>query len=71
MQNRDPKHAPPPPRGFRAEMMLYRKFAKAYNWPPEVVRRLRMDELFWLPVIDDAESAAVEQLARIREAQKT
>ena len=42
-------------------MMLYRKFAKASGWPPETVRKLRLDELFWLPVIEDAESAAIEQ----------
>ena len=43
-------------------MMLYRKFAKAYQWTPEMVRRLRLDELFWLPVIEEAEAAAVEQI---------
>ena len=42
--------------------MLYRRFAKAYNWTPEMVRKLRLDELFWLPVIEEAESAAVEQV---------
>ena len=42
--------------------MLYRKFAKAYGWTPEEVRRLRTAELFWLPVIEDAEAAAVEQI---------
>ena len=49
--------------------MIYRKFAKAYNWPPEVVRRLRLDELFWLPVIDDAETAAVEQYRAVLDKQ--
>ena len=34
----DPGFAPEPPKGFPAEMMLYRRFAKAYGWPPEVVR---------------------------------
>jgi hypothetical protein len=43
-------------------MMLYRKFAKAYNWPPETVRKLRLDELFWLPVIEEAEAAAIETM---------
>ena len=42
--------------------MLYRRFAKAYGWPPETVRRLRVGELFWLPVIEEAEAAAVEQI---------
>lgn len=45
--------------------MLYRKFAKAYHWTPEMVRRLRLDELYWLPVIEDAESAALEQIQAI------
>ena len=36
--------------------MLYRRFAKAYNWTPGAVRRLRLDELFWLPVIEEAEA---------------
>jgi len=43
-------------------MMLYRKFAKAYQWTPEQVRRLRLDELFWLPVIEDAEAEAIDQI---------
>ena len=41
-------------------MMLYRKFAKAYQWTPSQVRGLRLDEMFWLPVIEDAEAEAVE-----------
>ena len=48
-------------------MMLYRKFAKAYQWTPEMVRRLRLDELFWLPVIEEAEAAAVEQIQAIQD----
>ena len=46
--------------------MLYRRFAKAYGWPPETVRRLRLDELFWLPVIEEAEASAVEQIQAIQ-----
>ena len=48
-------------------MMLYRKFAKAYGWTPEMVRRLRTDELFWLPVIEDAEAAAVETIRAMQD----
>ena len=47
--------------------MLYRRFAKAYGWPPETVRRLRLDELFWLPVIEDAEASAVEQIQALQD----
>jgi hypothetical protein len=63
LQRRDPELAPPPPDGFPPEMMTYHKFAKAYGWPPEVVRSLRRDELFWLPVIDDAVADVAEALA--------
>ena len=48
-------------------MMLYRKFAKAYNWTPDQVRRLRLDELFWLPVIEDAEAAAMDQIQAMQD----
>ena len=34
---------------------------------PETVRRLRLDELFWLPVIEDAEASAVEQIQAIQD----
>ncbi len=47
--------------------MLYRRFAKAYGWAPEVVRRLRVGELFWLPVIEEAEAAAVEQIQAMQD----
>ena len=48
-------------------MMIYRKFAKAYQWTPDQVRRLRLDELFWLPVIEDAEAIAVEQIQAMQD----
>ena len=66
-QRHDPKYAPKPPKGFTAEMMLYRRFAKAYGWAPETVRRLRASELYWLPVIEDAEAAAVEQIQAMQD----
>jgi|GEM_PF-3754454 len=47
--------------------MLYRRFAKAYQWAPETVRGLRLDELFWLPVIEEAEAAAVEQIQALQD----
>jgi len=43
-------------------MMIYHKFAEAYGWPPEVVRKLKRPELYWLPVIRDATSEAAETL---------
>ena len=47
--------------------MLYRRFAKAYGWSPETVRGLRTSELVWLPVIEDAEAAAVEQIQAMQD----
>ena len=47
--------------------MLYRRFAKAYNWTPSQVRGLRLDELFWLPVIADAEAEAAETIQAIQD----
>jgi hypothetical protein len=43
-------------------MITYHNFAKLHNWPPYMVRRLRLDELFWLPLLEEATTAAVEQL---------
>jgi hypothetical protein len=51
-------------------MMLYRRFAKMHGWPPEVVRKLTLDELYWLPVIEEAESAAVEQYQAVLDKQQ-
>jgi len=48
-------------------MMLYLRFAKAYGWTPEMVRRLRTAELFWLPVIEDAEADAAAQIAALND----
>ena len=48
-------------------MMLYRKFAKAYQWTPEQVRRLRLDELDWLPVIEDAEDEAIRTIQAMQD----
>ncbi|HLI39593.1 MAG TPA: hypothetical protein VKV80_19965 [Streptosporangiaceae bacterium] len=43
-------------------MFLYDRWADERGWPPEVVRRLRRQELFWLPVVRAAKAAAAEQL---------
>ena len=43
-------------------MMTYYSFAKSHGWPPEVVRKLRLAELYWLPLLDQAMSAASEQI---------
>lgn len=49
-------------------MLLYDKWAEERGWPPEVVRRLRRKELFWLPIVRSARQDAAEQLAAIEAA---
>ena len=51
-------------------MLLYDKWAEERGWPPPVVRQLRRQELFWLPIIKAARQEAAEQVAAI-EAAKT
>jgi hypothetical protein len=43
-------------------MFTYDRYAKLYGWPPSVVRSLTLDEMFWLPVISEAEAEAAETL---------
>lgn len=50
------------PDRYPREMGLYYKFAKMFGWPPEVVRKLRRAEMFWLPVMDEAGAAASAQI---------
>lgn len=38
---------------------MYHKFAKLYGWTPATVDQLSLDQQFWLPVIADAETSAV------------
>ena len=48
------------------EMLTYSWFADAYKWPPEVVRNLTLEELNWLPVIEQAK-AEVQHLRQAAE----
>ena len=41
-------------------MLARRWFYKNYNWTPEVVDRMPLEELFWLPVIESAEAEALD-----------
>ncbi len=43
-------------------MLVYDYFAKAYHWTPAQVDELSLDHVFWLPVLDQARNAAIEQL---------
>ena len=35
-------------------MMIYSWFAKAYNWTPAQVDELSLEQVHWLPVIEEA-----------------
>ncbi len=63
-QNRqaDQSRCPPPPDGFPPHMMVYHRFWRERGWHPREVDRLSRAELFWLPVIAEAEEQAAEQL---------
>lgn len=41
-------------------MLLYRYFAKMYQWTPQQVDDLPLEALEWLPVIETAAMAAAE-----------
>ena len=51
------------PEGFPVEMFTYRLFAKTYQWTPGQVRGLRVKELHWLPLLEEAFQDAAEALA--------
>jgi len=44
-------------------MLEYDRWADERGWPPEVVRRLRRQERFWLPVVKAAKADAIRQLS--------
>jgi hypothetical protein len=44
-------------------MLEYDRWADERGWPPEVVRRLRRKEKFWLPIVQRAKRDAAEQLS--------
>lgn len=46
-------------------MWAYHKFAKLYHWPPFVVNRLGNEELYWLPLIAEAENEALDLYMQI------
>lgn len=43
-------------------MMTKRWFAKVYKWTPQQVEELTVDELTWLPIIEDAANIAQDRL---------
>lgn len=48
------------PEGMPPQMLLYRYFAKMYQWTPQQVDDLPLEALEWLPVIETAAMAAAE-----------
>lgn len=48
-------------------MMVYSWFAKCYNWTPAQVDELTLDQIRWLPAIEEARTAAEIQLNNARE----
>ena len=46
------------PDGMPQEMLTYHGFAEAYGWDPPVVRSLSLEELYWLPVVQQARAKA-------------
>lgn len=44
-------------------MKIYHWYAEAYQWPPEVVRKLSLKEDFWLRMQKDAAGNAEQTLA--------
>jgi hypothetical protein len=41
-------------------MSLYHWFAEAYQWTPQQVDELTLDQVFWLPVMKEALSDAIQ-----------
>ena len=60
----DQSFCPPPPDGFPAHMMTYDRWLSERNMHPRDVDRLTRDELFWLPVIQDAKEDAARQMPK-------
>lgn len=45
-------------------MLTKRWFAKNYGWDPEQVNRLDLEDLTWLPLIEDAVGVAQDRLQK-------
>jgi len=44
-------------------MWIYHKFSKLKGWTPRQVDELTLEEMYWLPILEDAESIASSQLS--------
>lgn len=55
------------PPGFPVKMLVYNWFARARNWTPRQVDELSLDEMEWLPIIEEAVQLASETAAKQRQ----
>lgn len=58
MKGGRPEFFPPLPEGLPERMFSYFRFYLAKDWHPRKVDALRLDEEYWLPVMEEAFSAA-------------
>lgn len=56
------EHQPSYPEGFPSRMLAYNWFARLRGWDPRIVDELTLEEIEWLPVVEEAVQLAAEQL---------
>lgn len=50
------------PEGLSSRMLVYNWFARARGWTPRQVDELTLEEMEWLPLIEEAIQYATEKL---------
>jgi hypothetical protein len=58
---------PPLPEGFPPKIFVYGWFKRNGDWHPREVDELYIEELEWIPVYEEAVSAAEEYISRTNE----
>ena len=58
---------PPLPDGFPSKIFVYGWFKRNGDWHPRQVDELYLDELEWIPVYEEAVSAAEEYINKSTE----
>lgn len=61
MQGGRPEFQPKYPEGFPQRMLVYNWFGRMRDWHPRMVDELYLDEMEWLPIVEEAVQAAIEQ----------
>lgn len=56
------KLQPSYPEGFPPKMLVYNWFRRTSNWHPRQVDELSLEEMEWLPLIEEAVQLALEQM---------